>query len=279
VSVLGLGTVGLPTAIYISKFFKVKGYDIEVNMVRRALASGIDATTSWAEVSDADIFVITVSTGMTVNGKADISAVQDILSKISRDNPSSLVCVESTVPVGTCRKLSEKLNLKYVVHCPHRYWSQDPVKYGVAQLRVLGAINEESLNMGKWFYDSLKIPVHVVSSIEVAEMSKIAENAYRFVQIAFAEELCLICKKLGLSFEEVRKACNTKWNVEILEARDGIGGHCLPKDTRYLWEIMKTPLLTGAIKADEEYKKALKKKGRAYDPRINTSVQRGKEYW
>ncbi len=254
VGVLGLGTVGLPTALYISNFFKVKGYDIKSGAVSRAISKGIEATSHWSEVSDADVFVITVSTGMTSNGEADISAIRDVIGKISRDNPSSLVCVESTVPVGTCRSMSKEFGLKYVVHCPHRYWAGDPVNYGVVQLRVLGAIDEESLELGKKFYDILKIPVHVVSSIEVAEMSKIAENAYRFVQIAFAEELWLICNKLGMSFDEVREACNTKWNIEILEARDGIGGHCLPKDIRYLWNIMKSPLLEGAIKADEYYK-------------------------
>ncbi len=86
-------------------------------------------------------------------------------------------------------------------------------------------------------------------------MSKIAENAYRFVQIAFAEELKIICDKCEIPFEELRESCNTKWNIEILEARDGIGGHCLPKDVRYLWNILKSPLLSGAIRADEIYRK------------------------
>ncbi|GAG78558.1 unnamed protein product, partial [marine sediment metagenome] len=99
------------------------------------------------------------------------------------------------------------------------------------------------------------VPIIEVSSIEVAEMCKVTENAYRFVEIAFAEELHTICDNLGLPFEELRKAINTKWNINILEARDGIGGHCLPKDVRYLWTIIKSPLLQGAITADETYKK------------------------
>ena len=258
VCVLGLGNVGLPTAIYASKFFKVKGYDISEEAVERARSSGIEATTSWAEVSK-EIYIITVSTGITRDGKPDISALHDVFSKISENDPS-LVCVESTAPLGTCRNLSEKFGLNYVVHCPHRYWSGNPINYGVVQIRVLGGINKKSLKMGKRFYDLIKIPVHLVSSIEVAEISKIAENAYRFVQIAFAEELSLISKKLGLSFGEVREACNTKWNIEILEAYKGIGGNCLPKDIRYLLSSKPSPLLSGAIELDIKYAKLCKAK-------------------
>jgi UDP-N-acetyl-D-mannosaminuronate dehydrogenase len=93
-------------------------------------------------------------------------------------------------------------------------------------------------------------------------MAKITENAYRYVQIAFAEELRMACEALGLDFNEVREACNTKWNVEILEAREGIGGHCLPKDIRYLSSLtIHNTLLKAAIKADEEYRKWLSEKG------------------
>jgi UDP-N-acetyl-D-mannosaminuronic acid dehydrogenase len=172
-----------------------------------------------------------------------------------------LVSIESTIVPGTSRKIYENIFNKSInlVHVPHRYWAGDPVKHGVRQLRVIGAVNQGSLEVGIKFYrDMLDIPLHVCSSIEVAEMCKIAENAYRYVQIAFAEELRMICETLGLSFNEVREACNTKWNVEILEARDGIGGHCLPKDIRYLSSLtIHNTLLKGAIKADEEYRKWL----------------------
>jgi len=68
----------------------------------------------------------------------------------------------------------------------------------------------------------------------------------------------MICETLGLDFNKVREACNTKWNVEILEAREGIGGHCLPKDIRYLSSLtIHNRLLEGAIKADEQYRKWL----------------------
>jgi len=93
----------------------------------------------------------------------------------------------------------------------------------------------------------------------VAEMCKIAENAYRYVQIAFAEELKMVCEECGLNFDDVRKACNTKWNIEILEARDGISGHCLPKDIRYVTSLTTfNTLMKGALTVDEQYREWLK---------------------
>jgi UDP-N-acetyl-D-mannosaminuronate dehydrogenase len=178
---------------------------------------------------------------------------------ISERDKNCLVSIESTVPVGTCRKISESYDLRTLVHCPHRYWVEEPMAHGIKQQRVIGAINQQSLEKGLEFYHILDIPVHVCPTIEIAEMCKVAENAYRFVQIAFAEELRRICEDKNISFEEVRTACNTKWNTEILEARDGIYGSCLPKDIGYLKNMAKNaPLIEGAIITDEIYKKWIK---------------------
>lgn len=103
---------------------------------------------------------------------------------------------------------------------------------------------------------SLSIPMHPVSSVEVAELTKIVENAHRYLQIAFAEELYLYCKSNSISFSELRESLNTKWNVEILEPRDGIGGHCLPKDTKMFINssnTMKSKILQAAMEIDEDY--------------------------
>lgn len=252
VCVVGLGAIGLPTALHISNFFNVIGYDTNQKAVEETNESGLDAT--FEKMPFTDLYVIAVNTGINDDNSADVSSIYDVLKKISILNPEALVCIESTVSLGTCRKLAEKFHLKNIVHCPHRYWSGDTVKHGVVQTRVFGALNDGSYEMGKLFYEMQNIPVIEVSSIEVAEMSKVVENAYRFVQIAFAEELKIICDSCGIPFEELRESCNTKWNIDILEARDGIGGHCLPKDVRYLWNILKTPLLDGAIRTDETYK-------------------------
>lgn len=269
VCVIGLGEVGLATAKYVlGKGLDLWGYDISQAAVENAKLVGIsNATTRWEKIPQADVYLICVYTGLTENGKCDFSAVYDACKKIkgvvaSLSKP--LVSVESTVVPGLCRQIFEEIFMRNVllVHVPHRYWGEQPEKHGVRQKRVIGGINGESLKAGLKFYqDILEIPLHVVSSIEVAEMSKIAENAYRYVQIAFAEELRMICEECGLSFEEVRKACNTKWNIEILEARDGIGGHCLPKDVRYLASLTNiNTLLKSSIVVNEQYRKWLRKR-------------------
>ncbi len=98
--------------------------------------------------------------------------------------------------------------------------------------------------------------MHPVSSVEVAELTKIVENAHRYLQIAFAEELYLYCKSNSISFSELRESLNTKWNVEVLEPRDGIGGHCLPKDTKMFINssnTIKSKILQAAMEIDEDY--------------------------
>ena len=110
---------------------------------------------------------------------------------------------------------------------------------------------------------SLAIPMHPVSSIEVAELTKIIENAHRYLQIAFAEELYLYCITNGISFTELRDSLNTKWNVEILEPRDGIGGHCLPKDTKMFVNssnTIKSKILQAAMEIDEDYKEYIQRR-------------------
>lgn len=259
VCVIGLGTVGYPTANYISKLgFYVYGYDI-----RPVNSENFFTTTDWNKIpTDIKIYIITVSTGLK-RGKPDLTNLYEVCDKISNTNSDSLICMESTVPVGTCRKLSEEFCLSNFVHVPHRYWTENPKKYGVKVLRVLGALNNQSLTRGLDFYKKLKIPLYIVPSIEIAEMCKIAENAYRYVKIAFVEGLKMICEDLGLDFNQVRAACNTKWNINLLEAREGIGGDCLPKDIRYLlYHSNSDPFLIGAIQTDDLYKKRIRIKNK-----------------
>ncbi len=247
ICVIGLGTIGTATIEYIHENgMEVYGYDL----IRKSIPS-IETYADWELVPKSDIYVVTVSS----------DSVKDVCKKISKKDKNSLVSIESTVETGTCRKISDELGLRTLVHCPERYWVDDPIAHGIRQLRVIGAINERSLKEGLEFYKALNIPIHVCSSIEVAETCKISENAYRFAQIAFAEELRRICENKSVPFDDLRVACNTKWNIEIPEARNGIYGKCLPKDTRYLRNVsgsVQTPLIQGAILTDEAYKKWIK---------------------
>jgi UDP-N-acetyl-D-mannosaminuronic acid dehydrogenase len=269
VCVLGLGEVGFATAKHIvNKELDVWGYDTDLKAVERAKKAGISKASSlWNDVPSVDCYLICVSTRLK-GAVPDLSPIFDVCEKIKGRVASSnhpLVSIESTVMPGLSQRVSNDIFKKRVrlVHVPHRYWAEQPVKHGVEQLRVIGGVDVESLEAGLKFYrDTLNVPLHVASSIEIAEMSKIAENSYRYVQIAFAEELRMICEEVGLRFDEVRKACNSKWNIEILEARDGIAGHCLPKDTRYLMSLTTSnALLKCALSVDEQYRQWLKLKG------------------
>lgn len=120
---------------------------------------------------------------------------------------------------------------------------------------------DTGINSNDGFHKKLGIPMHPVSSVEVAELTKIIENAHRYLQIAFAEELYLYCKANNISFAELRGSLNTKWNVEILEPRDGIGGHCLPKDTKMFINssnTIRSKILQAAVEIDEDYREYMK---------------------
>ena len=106
---------------------------------------------------------------------------------------------------------------------------------------------------------SLGIPMHALPKIEIAEMTKIIENAHRYLQIAFSEDLYLYCQANNINFSELRDALNTKWNVNILEPREGgIGGHNLPKDTKMFLQSskpsIKNKILTAAVEVDQDYR-------------------------
>jgi len=264
--VIGLGQIGLPVAQYAqARGLEVWGYDINPATVENARKAGkLKVTSSWEDVPQADAFIVCVTTGQ-MNESPDVSAVFEVCKQISeKANPATLVTVESTIVPGTSRKIFESIFHRKVnlVHVPHRYWADEPEKHGVNQLRVIGAMNAESLKAGLRFYrDALGIPLHVCSSIEVAEMCKIAENSHRYLQIAFAEELKMMCGKIGLDFDELRAAMNTKWNVDLPQAREGIGRHCLPKDIRYVTSLApeEALLLEKAVEVDKKYRKWLTK--------------------
>jgi len=253
ICVVGLGNIGRPVACLAHECgFDVCGYDIDK---RKTLGLNPVSTFSvWSEVPDCNSYIVCVNTGWE-DGKPDMSNVFDACHKIAIKEKGNkpLVSIESTVAVGTCRKIAKEFDQVYLVHVPHRFWVEEPEKHGVKQQRIIGVLNPESLDKAKTLYESLGIDLYPVSSIEVAELTKITENAYRFVQIAFVEQLQLLCEKNNVPFQEVRKGANTKWNVNLLEARDGIKGDCLPKDIRYLACLGEAPLLKSAVNVDKQF--------------------------
>jgi len=156
VCVVGLGQIGLPVAQYVhAKGLEVYGYDISRAAVERvSKTEKFEVTSSWKDVPQVDAFIICVTTGQ-LNDCPDLSAVFDVSKKISQKaKPATLVSIESTIIPGTCKKIfvdifKGKINL---VHVPHRYWADEPEKHGVNQLRVIGAVNPESLKASLKLY-------------------------------------------------------------------------------------------------------------------------------
>jgi UDP-N-acetyl-D-mannosaminuronic acid dehydrogenase len=100
--------------------------------------------------------------------------------------------------------------------------------------------------------------MHQVKGIEIAELAKIIENVDRYLQMAFAKDLYLYCQANNINFPELRDALNTKWNVNILEPREGIGGHCLSKDTKMFLKSSNrsnSKIIAKAMEVDDDYKR------------------------
>jgi UDP-N-acetyl-D-mannosaminuronic acid dehydrogenase len=291
VLVVGLGQLGLPVAKYVKqRGFDTYGYDINPKAVE--IAEKTAAIKKAVNFSDFDAFIICVSTHKSDDMfSPQIDGLLSIADKISKEanKEHALVSIESTIPKGTSRKVFELLNHRFhVVHAPHRWYALEEKEHGVNQLRVIGGVSNCCLRAGMQFYSgdnnnknntrveeqessshssllsqfylprSLGISMHPVSNVETAEITKITENSHRYLQIAFAEDLYLYCQANNINFSELQDALNTKWNVNILEPREGIGGHCLPKDTKMFLQSSsngrKSKILTAAMEVNEDYK-------------------------
>jgi len=300
VLVIGLGQLGLPVAKYVKdRGYETFGYDINQRRVEAAEKNyGIK---SIKRFDDIDVFILCVSTHDPNDEYTPfIDGLFSVAQKISRQAKNgSLVSIESTVPKGTSKKIFEMLNHRlHVAHAPHRWYSLEEDVHGVNQVRVIGGVSDCCLKVGLQFYDSgnealefndniannnnensrrngLGIPMHPVTEIEIAELSKIIENADRYMQIAFSEDLYLYCQANNVNFGELRDALNTKWNVKILEPRDGVGGHCLPKDTKMFLQSsksIKSKILMAALEVDQDYRRFREMRGyRLVPPAINSS--------
>jgi UDP-N-acetyl-D-mannosaminuronic acid dehydrogenase len=259
VCVIGLGIVGFNTAMYCkNRGLTVYGYDISHEAVHKAFEHGIYASSRWKDLPRVDIYLVCVSTGLDNNGSPDMSAVMEVCRRLVPKKPK-LVCIESTVAPGTVRKIYREIFDKKIptVYCPQRYWGADPQKRGVRRLRVIRGTEITGSLLGQYFYRVLlNIPMHIVSSVEVAELCKIFENAQRYTQIAIAEEFKMIADRFGVNFTELRKAINTTGNPELLEARDGIGGHCLPMAAGFTFDLYgDKEILLAARMIDLAYRK------------------------
>jgi UDP-N-acetyl-D-mannosaminuronate dehydrogenase len=301
VLVIGLGQLGLPVAKYVKESgFETFGYDI--NPLREENAEKNYGIKSIERFDDIDVFILCVSTHDPNDEYTPyVDGLFSLAQKISREAKNgSLVSIESTIPKGTSKKIFEILNHRlHVAHAPHRWYALEEDVHGVNQIRVIGGVSDCCLKIALQFYDSgndvleltdnitsnkiydtpktnsLGIPMHAVSEIEIAELTKIIENADRYMQIAFSEDLYLYCQTNNVNFGDLREALNTKWNVNILEPRDGVGGHCLPKDTKMFLQSSKSirsKILMAAMEVDQDYRRFREMRSyRLVPPAINSS--------
>jgi UDP-N-acetyl-D-glucosamine dehydrogenase len=234
------------------------GVDISAARVAELQALQInDVYTTPAMAGDVDVWIMTTSTG------PGLQYLFDAAASIS-PKPGALVSVESTLPVGAMTQLAAHFAGRgyavgsdlFLAHVPHR------ILFGVEQsvfeaARVVAGVTPACRAKALAFYAPLVSALYPVSDVRVAELAKIIENALRFVDIAFAEEVFRYCQVHGIDFGELRAAVNTKANVHLLDVDYGIGGECLPKDIRFLQEALVSPLLMGAMAAEEHYRSFL----------------------
>jgi UDP-N-acetyl-D-glucosamine dehydrogenase len=267
VAVIGLGYVGLPLAVEKAKAgYKTIGFDIQESKVKMVneghnyigdiveeeledlVKKGmLTATSDFSIVKDADFIAICVPTPLDQYQQPDISYVENSAINISKYlKRGSIVVLESTTYPGTTEELllpilEEGSGLKcgedfFLAYSPERV---DPgnKRYKTKNTpKVVGGVGKDSTEIAATMYNSvLENCVHEVSSPRVAEMEKILENTYRNINIALANEMTIICEKMGISVWEVIDAAKTKpYGFQAFYPGPGVGGHCIPLDPYYL---------------------------------------------
>ena len=258
---MGLGYIGLPTAIIAAKHgVNVLGVDINSGVVemtnqgklhiiepgmeeylQEVVNAGLLKASTHPEISD-DYFLV-VPTPFKGNHESDISYVEAATrSVLPYLKEGDLYVIESTSPVGTTEKMqslifSERPELKdkiYIAYCPERVLPGNVIYELVHNDRVIGGINPESTDKAIEFYSQFVQGTLHKTNCKTAEMCKLTENSSRDVQIAFANELSLICDKAGINVWELIELANKHPRVNILQPGAGVGGHCIAVDPYFI---------------------------------------------
>lgn len=262
VNVIGLGYIGLPTALMMASYgvevigtdynkelvatlntgkttFKEKGLD---ELFQNALAAGVKFTTEYQVT---DTYIVSVPTPYDkFSKKVDACYVVEAVKDVMRVCPKgATVVVESTVSPGTIDKyvrpvieangfkLGEDINL---AHAPERIIPGNMVYELLHNNRTIGADDKAIGEKVKEIYSSFCQGEIVVTDIRTAEMTKVVENTFRAVNIAFANELAKICRHDNMDVYEIIKICNMHPRVNILQPGPGVGGHCISVDPWFL---------------------------------------------
>ena len=281
---MGLGYIGLPTAIIAAKHgIEIVGVDINQEvvemtnlghlhiiepgmeeMLQEVVSSGKLRASMKPDVCDA--YLMVVPTPFKGDHEPDISYVESATRMvIPYLKEGDLYIIESTSPVGTTDKMtaliySERPELKdkiYIAYCPERVLPGNVIYELVHNDRVIGGINEASAKKAQEFYSTFVQGTLHTTNCKTAEMCKLTENSSRDSQIAFANELSIICDKAGINVWELINLANKHPRVNILQPGCGVGGHCIAVDPYFISsafpkeaQMIKTARLVNNYKAD-----------------------------
>lgn len=290
VVVVGMGVVGLPVALLLAQAdYSVFGVDINKDVVDLLNKGTLPSHIKEAELqvllqdsrvqknfhvqltpNQADSFIIAVPTPLDSSKKrADLSflkkAIESIVAYLKRGN---LIIIESTIPPLTCKNfvtpLLEKSGLKVgkdilLAHCPERVLPGNIYHEIVHNDRIIGGINKKSSQKAKKLYSSfVKGKIYITDDV-TAELCKLMENTYRDVNIALANEFLSVAEGLGIDPKEAIRLCNKHPRVNILNPGIGVGGHCIPIDPWFIYEVdaKNSTLIAAARKINDKMPKKI----------------------
>ncbi|MBU1667001.1 UDP-N-acetyl-D-mannosamine dehydrogenase [bacterium] len=260
ICVIGLGYIGLPTAsLLANKGYDVYGVDVvqstvdiinrgEIHIVEPELDTFVKAAVNSKKLKagtkpvEADVFIIAVPTpfheGFVPNIDYVISATKSIAPYVKEGN---IVILESTSPVGTTDKVEEVLKEEgvdtsklYIAHCPERVLPGQIMRELVENDRIVGGTTPEATEKTVEFYKTFVEGEVLSTDAKTAEMAKLTENSFRDTNIAFANELSILCDKFNIDVWELIRLANRHPRVNILNPGAGVGGHCIAVDPWFI---------------------------------------------
>lgn len=279
VCILGLGYIGLPTAALLAyNNFEVNGVDInqstveiinrgEIHIIEPGLeelvSNAVNSRKLIASITPvvSDIYLICVPTPFHESNDLHLPNIDYVISatkSISKlVKKGDIVILESTSPVGTTELVAETLksdgvdlSAVYIAYCPERVVPGKVIEELIANDRVVGGINESSSNVVADFYRKFVKGEVLETDSRTAEMCKLTENSFRDVNIAFANELSMICDKEGIDVWKLIKLANRHPRVNVLQPGAGVGGHCIAVDPWFI--VARNPESSRIIKTARE---------------------------
>lgn len=273
IAVMGLGYVGLPTAtIFANLGFKVTGIDVNQKIVdgisknrshtkepgldkliaKASQQGNLKATESALKaLGEADIVIVSVQTPIKKNGEPNLTPLKKACDTIKKAlTKGKLIIIQSTVPAKAIRTYIVPLLEKgsglrcgvdfWLTYCPERMSPGNGLADLATNSRLIGGYDLGSTKLGAELFKNVTRGELQLTDLTTAEVAKLAENTFRYINIAFANELALFCKEIGVDVVEVINLANTHPKVKIHKPGCGVGGPCLSKDTNLLLKSIKT---------------------------------------